>query len=374
MENRIVAKNIFSGVKILDLTRVFSGPFATRHFSDFGAQVIKIEPPAGDDSRKFPPLVDDWSGYFELLNRNKESIFLNLKVSEDLEIFYSLCKNCDVVVENFSSGVKETLKIDYPTLKLLNERLIYASLSGISETVNRKYYDVIAQAESGLISLNGDVEHMKTATAIVDAFSGMKLAFAISSALYNRATTGTGMCLNVSMKGSAFDLLEQNLIETSITHRNPKKVGNMDSAIAPFGVFKTRDGAIALAVGNNMQWEKFSDFLKKHTNCIDFEQYAENNLRIKNISGLVIDIESVFKDYATDELIKILSALKLPCTRVKSMMDVLQDDENYKENLLEVVEIEGVGKIVVPTGGIFFKGYPKENYIQASRYNRELKL
>jgi CoA:oxalate CoA-transferase len=170
---------IFKHITILDLTRVLSGPLATRHFADQGGKVIKIEPVQGDDARNFPPLVGNWSGYFETLNRNKKSLVLDLKSIDGLNKFYKLCETADVIVENYSPNIKSKLQIDYQTIQNLNPQIIYASLNGISKDDPRKYYDIIAQAESGLISLNNG--HVNR-TAIVDAFAGMKLAFAISSA------------------------------------------------------------------------------------------------------------------------------------------------------------------------------------------------
>ena len=320
---------LFSSLKILDLTRVFSGPFATRHFADFGAEVIKIEPPKGDDSRNFPPLINNWSGYFEILNRNKKSLVLDLKKNKDLNIFYNLCKSSDVIVENYSPKVSKKLKIDYSIVKKINPHIVYASIVGVSDNVNKKYYDVIAQAESGLISLNGEKEHMKISTSIVDAFSGMKLAYAISSALYTREKTGNGCKITVSMKGSAFDLLEQNLIATSISKQNPPKVGNMDNAIAPFGLFKTKDGAVIIAIGNEKQWKIFEKFLQKENNLFPKQYFINNQLRLKNIKILKVEIEKILKKYSSNDFSTILDKLDIPNAKVNTMTDIMADQENY---------------------------------------------
>jgi len=357
--------NIFSSIKILDLTRVFSGPFATRHFSDFGAEVIKIEPIQGDDSRHYPPIKGNWSGYFEILNHNKKSLVLDLKNDLDLNTFYMLCKDSDVIVENFTPNIKNKLRIDYETIKKINSKIIYASISGISDRTNKKYYDIIAQAESGLISLNGMSEDMKNATSVVDAFSGMKLAFAISTALYSREITKEGCQLNVSMKGSAFDLLEQNLIATSVSKTNPAKVGNMDNAIAPFGIFKTRDNSIALAIGNDKQWEELSSFLQTQSNIFPTELFLTNSLRLANIDRLVVEIENIFQKYSAAELIDILNQMGISSGKVNKMSDVIDDQENYEEKLLEKVTHPTIGEIVLPTGGIFFSNHKKENYVPA---------
>ncbi len=364
--------NLFSSLKILDLTQVFSGPFATRHFADFGAEVIKIESPSGDDSRNFPPLVNNWSGYFEILNKNKKSLILDLKNKKFLDIFYDLCKTCDVIVENFSYSVTNKLKIDYSTIKKINPRIIYASITGVSSRIDKKYYDVIAQADSGLISLNGDKEDMKISTSIIDAFSGMKLAYAISSALYAREKNNFGCQISVSMKGVAFDLLEQNLITTSLTNKNPKKVGNMDSAIAPFGVFKTKDAYITITIGNNKQWIVFQNFLFEKNKDFPVNLFMSNSKRLKNIKRLQKEIENILSNYSVIYIEKELTKIKIPCTRVKKMSDVLLDQENFSEKLLKKVKHPIVGNIVLSTGGIFFSKYKMKKYTIAPLYDKGL--
>lgn len=345
--------NIFRGIRIVDLSRVFSGPFATRHFADSGAEVIKIEPPKGDESLNFPPLKNGWSGYYELLNRGKQVARLDLLKSADLCTLYSLCKHADVFVENYSAGVTGRLCIDYDTIRAINPRIIYASLRGVSESIDRKYYDVIAQAESGLISLNGQTEDMKNATAVVDAFTGMKLAYAISSALYYRSLHDCGMRISVSMLGSAFDLLEQNLIETSVTGHNPIKAGNMDTAIAPFGIFRTKDGSVVVACGNDTLWGKLADFVR-----IPPEQrrklFGTNAERIRNIKSLTTYIETAFAAYTTNDVCMHLERLNIPYGKVARMSDVIADKRNYTAGLLKKRNIPRVGSITEPTGGITF--------------------
>lgn len=351
--------SLFNGIKILDLSRVFSGPFATRHFSDFGAEVIKIEPPSGDESRKFPPLLNNWSGYFEVLNRNKQAITLDLKNESDLSKLYQLSREADVFVENFSPSIKKKLKVDYEHIKKYNDKIIYASISGISAEVNRKYYDIIAQAESGFVSLNGETEDMKVATSVVDAFSGMKLAFAISSALYFREKNNLGTQITVSMKGSAFDLLEQNLIASSISKQNPPKVGNMDTAIAPFGIFKTKDGSIALAIGNESLWQRFLSFVLQENAQFPTEQFTSNDARLQNLPLLKAELEKVFSKFGSKKLVEVLQSLEIPCGEIKTMTEVIRDKENFEQQLLTTYAVAGV-EVVVPTGGIFYSNIEQE--------------
>ncbi|MDQ7022120.1 MAG: CoA transferase [Candidatus Gracilibacteria bacterium] len=157
-----IKNNLFSGIKILDCSRVFSGPFSTRYFADYGAEVIKVETEESyDESRDFGPLKNGKSGYFEILNRGKKSINLNLKNEKDLDIFYKLIKEVDIFVENFSPDTKNRLKINYDILSKINPKLIYGSINGYGENLNKRAYDVIVQAECGLASLNGESKPMK---------------------------------------------------------------------------------------------------------------------------------------------------------------------------------------------------------------------
>ncbi len=352
-------ETIFKKLRILDLTKVLSGPLATRMFADYGAEVIKIESLEHyDDARDFPPLVNNWSGYFEVLNRNKKSINLKLSDPIDLQRFYRLVQDADVVVENMTPKSKHKLKVDYDTLRLINPALIYASLSGLGQDNDRKYYDMIAQAESGLMSLNGFAEApLKIGPPIVDTFSGMTLAFAISSALYYREKTGKGQYIDVSMLGCAMNLLESNLIEYSTSQKNPERTGNQDNQVAPFGVYKTKDSSIALAIGNNNMWLKLANFM---TQSIPFDQekFHTNQLRLMHADELTILIDKVFSQWTTADLEKQLMILGIPGTSVKSIADVYNDPAHYTSKRLIKYDRPGFGECVVPGFSINFSATP----------------
>jgi crotonobetainyl-CoA:carnitine CoA-transferase CaiB-like acyl-CoA transferase len=358
--------SIFANIKILDLTRVLSGPLATRHFAQQGAEVIKIESISGDDTRNFPPLVGSWSGYFEMLNYNKKSVVIDLKSVRGLNYFYKLCKTADVIVENYSSEVKGRLKIDFQTLAILNPQLIYASLSGVSAACSRKYYDIVAQGETGLISLNNN--HVNR-TAIIDSFAGMKLAFAISSALYSREKTKLGLQLYVSMKGCSFDLLEQNLLQTSFTKVNPDTTS--DTSICPFGVFATKDRHITLGIGNQSLWHSFV-LLMTRLNCpFGFEKYTSNQMRLDDRDLINQNIQAEFAKHPSKKLIKLLHDNNIPASPVNTMLDVLADTTNFEHNLLQKIIVPGVGHVVIPTGGVYFSNHPNTKYKLAPKLNQD---
>ncbi len=342
---------IFSGLRVVDLTKVFSGPFATRMLADYGAEVIKIESESSrDDSRSFPPIKNNWSGYYEILNRNKKGLSLDLKQNKDLEKFYALIKSADVFVENLTPSVKKRLKIDYEILKKINPQLVYASLSGTGQDNDKKYYDVIAQAQSGLISLSGAPNlPMKIGPSVVDAFSGMTLAFAISSALFYREKTGVGQYLDVTMLGSAFNLLESNLIEYSLTRKNPTRSGNIDNAISPFGVYKTKDSHLVVAIGNDKLWRQFAQNLN-----IDLPEFSSNELRLKHNDQLTKAIELAFATHSTAEIENSLQEINIPCSKINEMSDVFEDQNNFSKKFLLHFNHSKLGDCVIPGSSINF--------------------
>lgn len=364
MNNKQTKKQVlFDSITVLDLTKVFSGPFATRHFADYGAKVIKIEnlKAGGDDSRNFPPRKNNWSGYYEILNRNKQSITLDLKNKDDLQIFYELAKKADIIVENYSPSVKKRLLIDYPEIKKINPQIIYASLSGTYADSDRRYYDIIAQAESGFVSLCGNADQpVKAGPAIMDSFSGLKLAFAISSALYYRQVHNKGQQIFVSMLGAGLDLLEQNLIQASVENKNPKRLGNIDNAIAPFGLYEAKDGLIALAVGNDKLWVLLKQFLEQHAN-FDNNKFTTTDLRLQNNVELKELIEEVFLRFNKKELGELLGEIGIPCGVVNEMMDIVNNKEYKNKNLIYNIQNSNNDSCVLPTGGITFSEQPEIN-------------
>jgi len=348
-------KDIFSGIKIVEVAKVLSAPFATRMFADYGAEVVKIEYlKNADDTRQFEPLKNNWSGYYEIFNRNKKGVSLNLKEEEDLHKLYTLVKDADVFVENLTPSTKYKLKIDYETLKALNSRLVYASLSGVGQDEDRRYYDITAQAQSGLLSLSGTKEvPMKIAPAIVDPFAGMTLAFGIASALHYRERTGKGQYLAVSMLSSAMNLLENNLVEYSVTQKNPTRPGNQDNAIAPFGVYRATDGYMVVAAGNEKLWDILATFLETH---ISFNKtlFASNTLRLKHKERLTEIIEKTFANYTTRNLEHELSDRGIPCSRVYEMSDVASSEENFRRKALLRFQHSKLGTVIIPGKSIHF--------------------
>ena len=279
------------GIFVLDLTRVLAGPYTTMVLADLGADVIKIEiPDVGDDSRQFGPYINGESAYFLSLNRNKKSITLNLKHAEAKQIFLTLSKEADVVVENFRPGTMEKLGLGYDQLSQQNHRLIYAAASGFGHTgpySRRPAYDAIVQAMGGLMSITGQEggQPTRAGTSIGDITAGLFTAIGINAALYHREKTGQGQKIDVAMLDSQVAILENAIARYLVTGDIPQPIGNKHPSIAPFESFDTRDGSIMIAVGNDRLWMQFCQACHLGSLAID-ESFSTNSMRVQNYSIL----------------------------------------------------------------------------------------
>jgi CoA:oxalate CoA-transferase len=271
---------LFFGLRVLDLTRVMSGPFCTAMLADLGAEVTKIEmPDFGEESRHFAPHVNGESTYFAMLNRGKRSITVNLKSSDGVEIVLELARRADVLVENFRPGVMERLGLGQQALRELNPRLVYASISGFGQDGPFRdwpAFDLVIQAMSGLMSLTGEPDGRATAVgeSIADVATGMFAAWGIAAALYDRERTGQGCYLEVAMLDSIFSMLLTSLARRLFTDDAPRRAGNRHPETYPVDSFSTRDGDIVLVA--------FSDqIFRQLVHCIGRPDLAQD-LRFAN--------------------------------------------------------------------------------------------
>ena len=275
------SSSLFAGIRVLDLTRVMSGPFCTAMLADLGANVTKIEMPGfGEESRHFAPHVNGESTYFALLNRGKRSVTVNLKSPAGVEIVRSLARKADVLVENFRPGVMERLGLSQQSLRELNPRLIYTSISGFGQAGPFRdwpAFDLVIQAMSGLMSLTGEPDGRATAVgeSIADVATGMFAAWGIAAALYDRERTGQGRYLEVAMLDSVFSMLHTSLARRLFTDCTPRRVGNRHPETYPVDSFPTRDGDIVLVA--------FSDqIFRQLMNCIGKPELAEDSRFLTN--------------------------------------------------------------------------------------------
>ena len=251
-----------AGVVVVDFSRVLAGPYATALLADLGARVIKVEPRDGDDYRHVGPWLGGESALFASINRGKESIALDLKEASDLELALQLCDRADVVVENFRPGVAAKLGIGAEALMARNPRLVYASISGFGQTGpmrERPAYDIIVQALTGLMSINGDPAGPPTLVgeSIGDVAAGLYGSWAILAALYQRERTGAGCRSDLAMFDALLAMMPLATTRYLATGKVPQRVGNRHSLSAPFGAFRTGDGHVIVAVLNERLFEQF---------------------------------------------------------------------------------------------------------------------
>ena len=325
-----------SGIKVIDLTRVLSGPFCTMLLADMGAEVIKIEPPKGDNVRNQGDMVDGYSSYFAQFNRNKKSVILDLYVETEKDILKSLLSDADVVVENFKAGVFDKMGFDYDTLKSINPKLISASVNGFGskgEMSDRPAFDFIAQALSGFMSLNGTEESgpMRAAMPISDLVAGLYCAFGIVCALQSRYKTGKGQKVEASLTSGLISMMAYLSSESFVTGKAPNKSGNNHPILAPYGIFQTSDGEIAVAPASDKFCSIFLECIDL-ISLLDNELYKNNSNRMKNRDSLNEIVNERMISETSDFWIKKLNKAGCPAAKIVSLPEALnsqliQDNE-----------------------------------------------
>ena len=315
------------GIKVIDLTRVLSGPFCTMLLADMGAEVIKVEPPKGDNVRNQGDMIEGFSSYFAQFNRNKKSIVLDLYKVSEKEILKSLLLDADIVVDNFKAGVFAKMGFDDETLKLINPRLIRASVNGFGSKgvmSDRPAFDFIAQALSGFMSVNGTEETgpMRAAMPIADLVAGLYCAFGIVCALQARSRNNEGQRVEASLTSSLVSMMAYLSSESFVKGKAPNKSGNNHPILAPYGLFKSSDGEVAVAPAS----DKFCNvFLKciELSDLLDQDLYKNNENRMKNRDSLNNIINGKMSKKTSDFWIKKLNDAGCPAAKVASLPDAL---------------------------------------------------
>jgi CoA:oxalate CoA-transferase len=341
------------GVTILDFTRVFSGPFATLMLSDLGARVLKVEHPnGGDDSRQFGPFIGGTSGYFETLNRGKESLAVDYRSTDGQALLHRVVRSVDVVIENFRPGQMARYGLDYSTLSTLNSRLVYTSISGFGQNSpyrERGCYDIVAQAMSGLMSLTGTPDRpLKTGPSIADAISGLTAATGLLAALWSAERTGKGAHVDIAMVDAVFACLENALAMYSVTVENPSRTGNTDTILAPFDSFKTTDGWVVIGVGNDRLWRRLAALL----NLEGDDRFSTNDLRLKNYEVLRPFLQHWCEQYPTDRLLDYLHTAGIPSGSIQNIEELSHDAHFEARGMLMPLILADNRQITVP-GSVF---------------------
>ncbi len=349
---------------VLDLTRALAGPHAAMMLGDLGARVIKVETPGtGDESRSWgPPFVgpedDPQSTYFMSCNRNKESVTADLKSDEGRELLTRLVRQADVLLENFRTGVLDRLGFSVERLHEINPRLVVCSITGFGHDgpeTGRAGYDQIAQGEAGLMSLTGPGpdEPTRVGVPIADLLAGMYAAYGILAALHERTTTGRGRVVRTSLLAAVVGVHAFQGTRWTVAGEVPHATGNHHSAIAPYGLFRTSDGAIQIACGTEGQWRALSELLD-----IDDPRFATNRARVGLREELVEVVERALAGDASDVWLERLAALGIPSGKVRTLDEVYTWDQTLSQGLLIDVEHPTVGPIQLPGPPLRFDGLP----------------
>ncbi len=351
-----MSRALLDGVRVLDLTNVLAGPFATLHLALLGAEVIKVENPKdGDLARKLgivPELNEQLMGTsFLAQNANKKSLTLNTKAKEGKEIFLRLAKTADVVVENFRPDVMPRLGLGYDVLSQLNPRLIYCAISGFGQTgpdALKPAYDQIIQGLSGVMAINGDerLNPLRCGFPVCDTVGGLNAAFAIMGALYHRERSGEGQLIDVAMLDSIMPHMGWVASNLLIGKKPPVLMGNDNFTAAPSGTFRTKDGYINIAANKQEQWEALCDVLGVPELKVD-TRFQQRDIRKKNRRELTPLLEAKLAERPTCEWVDRLNHKDVPSGAILKLEAALGQPQVAHRRALEEVCVEGVGPVKV---------------------------
>lgn len=349
-----MTRKALDGVRVLDLTNVLAGPFATLHLALLGAEVIKIENPLdGDLARKLgnvPKLNKELMGTsFLAQNANKKSITLNLKRNEAKEIFLKLVADSDVVVENFRPGVMTRLGFSWDVMRAVNPRLVSCAISGFGQDgpdADKPAYDQIIQGLSGTMAVNGDerLNPLRCGFPVCDTVGGLTAAFAIMTALYHRERTGEGQMIDVALLDAIMPLMGWVAANLLIGGQQPVLMGNDNFTAAPSGVFRTRDGYVNIAANKQEQWEAVCDALGVPELKAD-PRFQERDMRKKNRKELTSLLEVKLAERTTKEWVELLNAGDVPSGEILGLDEALHQPQVVHRGTLRTVEAPGIGPL-----------------------------
>ncbi|HET8645658.1 MAG TPA: CoA transferase [Vicinamibacteria bacterium] len=345
---------LLAGIRVLDLTNVLSGPFATAHLALLGAEVIKVENPDGGDlARKLgnvPRLNEQLMGTsFLAQNANKKSLTLNLKQPEARDIFKKLVRTADVLVENFRPGVMDRLGLSWSLLSELNPRLVYCAISGFGQDgpdADKPAYDQIIQGLAGVMDVNGDerLHPLRCGFPVCDTVGGLNAAFAIMAALYERERSGQGQMIDVALLDSILPLMGWVAANLLIGGQAPVPMGNDNFTAAPSGTFRTRDGFINIAANKQEQWESVVEVLGLPELRGD-PRFRERDARKKNRAALTPLLEARLAERTTAEWVERLNARDVPSGAILGLGEALHQAQVRHRRALGTVTEEGLGEL-----------------------------
>ena len=360
-----------TGLRIVDFTRVLSGPFCTALLADLGAEVIKVEPPQGDDYRAIGPMRNGESALFNVMNRNKHSVVLDLKQPEAQALARELCATADVVVENFRPGVAEKLGIGYEAVRASNPRVVYASISGFGQTgpaAHRPAYDIVLQAMSGLMEATGSPDGPPTLVgeAVSDVVSGLFASWGVLAALLGRERNGQGTHVDVAMLDATLAFTATSVSRFLFTGRHPVRVGNRHPLSAPFGVYTAADGHYVVAVLNNKLFAQLCAVIGQPALAHD-PRFASDELRSQNEPALRAAIEAWSGALTVDQVVQHLEAAAVPTAPIWNVAQALNSPQSQHRGVLQAVDDPQLPGLRLPSQPLQFSAYERVPVQRAPR-------
>jgi crotonobetainyl-CoA:carnitine CoA-transferase CaiB-like acyl-CoA transferase len=349
----------YAGLRVLELARVLAGPWIGQILADLGARVIKVESPEGDETRRWgPPFLTNADGsaadaaYFHSCNRGKQSLVLDLRKAEDRERAVRLACEADVLIENFKVGGLEKYGLDYASLARLNPALVYCSISGFGQSgryADRPGYDFVAQAMSGLMDVTGEAGRapQKVGVAVADIITGLYGMIGIQAALAERARSGRGQRVDVALLDSTIGILANQAMNSLMGNLTPTRMGNAHPNIAPYQEFRTADGFIVVAVGNDAQFRSLCQAL----GCAplaDDPRFASNGARVRNRLALQQELAPLLAVLGRNDALARLEAARVPSGPINSVAEALGDPNTRERGMVLACAAPGYREASIP--------------------------
>jgi len=369
------------GLRVVDLTRVLSGPYCTMQLGDMGAEVIKVEQPGkGDDTRAFaPPYQGDQAAYFLSINRNKKSVTLDLKSEAGKAVLWRLIDKSDILVENFRPGAMQRLGFGYAAVRKRRPAMVYASISGFGASgpqKDRPGYDVIVQGEAGIMDITGprDGAPYKVGTAVADLVSGLYAVQGILAALYAAKSTGQGQHVDISMYEAMASLLTFNAGIYFATGETPRRRGNDHPTIVPYQTFEAADGWINLAVGNDDLWRRFCNAAET-PDLVEDPRFAKAADRVRNREELVPLVQAIVRQCTRDDWMARLNEAGVPSGAIRTVGEVCDSDLLKARGMIAQMQHASAGTVKAVKNAVHLSGTPLDGYVappQLGQHTREV--
>lgn len=350
-----------NGIRVLDFSRVLAGPAASLALADLGAEVVKVEPPgAGDDTRTFPPMRKGESHYFLSVNRGKKSIVIDLKTDAGLKLAKDLAAKCDIVIENYRPGVMDRLGLGYETLAAINPRIIYCAISGFGMTgplKDRPSFDIVLQAMSGALSVNGEPGLMPTKLGVPlgDMVGGVNGPIGILAALYERSVTGRGRLIDISLMDGMFGMLAYLPQLAWFTDEDPTPQGSQHANLVPYGSFPAKDGSIIVACLTNSFWGRICDVMDmpEYGSDLRYDTLEKRRERRDEVNELITAFTC---ERLVDDLVTLFAAHGIPHAPILGVKEALSQPQAIAREMVVETEHQTLGKIPIVNRPIKFPG------------------